>query len=68
VTTAVGVGLGTLLTFLFSLGFPPTVPLAFNGASAALSVLALVLIGPLGGLVSVLYAVRIEPLRALRLQ
>ena len=68
VVTAMGVGLGTLLTFLFSLGFPPTVPLAFNGASAALSVLALMLIGPVGGLVSVLYAVRIEPLRALRLQ
>lgn len=68
VVTAMGVGLGTLLTFLFSLGFPPTVPLAFNGASAALSVLALMLIGPVGGLVSVFYAVRIEPLRALRLQ
>jgi putative ABC transport system permease protein len=68
VVTAVGVGLGTILTFLFSLGFPPTVPLAFNGVNAALSVLALMLIGPVGGLVSVLYAVRIEPLRALRLQ
>jgi len=68
VVTAIGVGLGTLLTFLFSLGFPPTVPLAFNGVSAALSVLALMLIGPVGGLVSVFYAVRIEPLRALRLQ
>jgi putative ABC transport system permease protein len=68
VVTAIGVGLGTMLTFLFSLGFPPTVPLAFNGLSAALSVLALMLIGPVGGLVSVFYAVRIEPLRALRLQ
>jgi putative ABC transport system permease protein len=68
VVTAIGVGLGTILTFLFSLGFPPTVPLAFNGVSAALSVLALMLIGPVGGLVSVFYAVRIEPLRALRLQ
>jgi putative ABC transport system permease protein len=68
VVTAVGVGLGTMLTFLFSLGFPPTVPLAFNGVSAALSVLALMIIGPVGGLVSVFYAVRIEPLRALRLQ
>jgi putative ABC transport system permease protein len=66
--TALGVGMGWLLTFLLSLGFPPTVPLAFDGTSAALSILALMLIGPLGGLVSVLYAVRIEPLRALRLQ
>ena len=66
--TAVGVGMGWLLTLLLSLGFPPTVPLSFNGTRAALSVLALMLIGPLGGLVSILYAVRIEPLRALRLQ
>jgi putative ABC transport system permease protein len=34
----------------------------------AVSILALMLIGPVGGLVSVVYAVRIEPLRALRLQ
>lgn len=66
--TAIGVALGALLTFLFSLGFPPTVPLVFNGMSAALSILALMLIGPMGGMVSILYAVRIEPLRALRLQ
>lgn len=68
VVTALGVGLGALLTFLLSLGFPPTVPVAFNGNSVLLSILALMLIGPAGGLVSVFYAVRIEPLRALRLQ
>jgi len=65
--TAFGVGIGGLLTYLFSLGFPPTVPLYFNGTSSALAVLALLLIGPFGGLVSVIYAVRIEPLKALRL-
>ncbi len=67
VITAVGVAIGGLLTFLFSLGFPPTVPLTFNGTSSALAILALLSIGPLGGLVSVYYAVRIEPLKALRL-
>jgi putative ABC transport system permease protein len=56
-----------LLTFLFSLGFPPTVPLSFNGSASALAILALLSIGPLGGLVSVFYAVKIEPLKALRL-
>lgn len=66
--TAIGVGMGAFLTLLFSLGFPPTVPIVFNGTTVALSVLALMLIGPVGGLVSVIYAVRIEPLRALRLQ
>jgi len=67
VVTAIGVAIGGLFTFLFSLGFPPTVPLTFNGTSSALAILALLSIGPLGGLVSVFYAVRIEPLKALRL-
>ena len=67
VVTAIGVAIGGLLTFLFSLGFPPTVPLTFNGSASALAIAALLAIGPLGGLVSVFYAVRIEPLKALRL-
>jgi putative ABC transport system permease protein len=67
VVTAVGVAIGGFLTFLLSLGFPPTVPLTFNGTASALAVVALLVIGPLGGLVSVFYAVRIEPLKALRL-
>lgn len=65
--TAFGVAIGGVLTWLFSLGFPPTVPLFFNGTASALALVALLLIGPLGGLVSVIYAVRIEPLKALRL-
>jgi len=65
--TAFGVAIGGVLTYLFSLGFPPTVPLFFNGTASALALAALLLIGPLGGLVSVIYAVRIEPLKALRL-
>jgi putative ABC transport system permease protein len=68
VVTAVGVGIGAALTYLFSLVFPPNIPLVFNGARSVLAVLALLMIGPMGGLVSVIYAVRIEPLRALRLQ
>ena len=67
VVTAIGVAIGGFLTFLFSLGFPPTVPLTFNGNASALAIVALLSIGPLGGLVSVFYAVRIEPLKALRL-
>jgi putative ABC transport system permease protein len=43
------------------------VPIAFNGVTTAIALAALLLIGPLGGLVSVIYAVRIEPLKALRL-
>jgi len=67
VVTAIGVAIGGLLTFLFSLSFPPTVPIVFNGTTSALAIVALLLIGPLGGLVSIRYAVRIEPLKALGL-
>ena len=65
--TAIGVAIGGLLTFLFSLTFPPTVPIVFNGTTSAIAIVALLLIGPLGGLVSIRYAVRIEPLKALGL-
>lgn len=67
VVTVIGVAIGGLLAFLFSLTFPPTVPIVFNGTTSALAIVALLLIGPLGGMVSILYAVRIEPLKALGL-
>lgn len=67
VITAIGVAIGALLAFLFSLTFPPTIPIVFNGTTSALAVVALLLIGPIGGLVSIRYAVRIEPLKALGL-
>ncbi|CAG0981795.1 hypothetical protein ANAEL_01787 [Anaerolineales bacterium] len=67
VVTALGVGIGGGLTYLFSLGFPPTIPLEFNGTRSLLAIILLLLIGPLGGMVSIIYAVRIEPLKALRL-
>jgi putative ABC transport system permease protein len=65
--TVMGVAIGALAAFLFSLTFPPTVPIVFNGTTSALAIVALLLIGPLGGLVSIRYAVRIEPLKALGL-
>jgi putative ABC transport system permease protein len=67
IVTIIGVAIGGFLTFLFSLSFPPTVPIVFNGATTVLALAALLLIGPLGGLVSIRYAVRIEPLKALGL-
>ena len=67
VVTVIGVLIGGILTFLFSLSFPPTVPIVFNGTKSAIAIIALLLIGPLGGLVSIRYAVRIEPLKALGL-
>jgi putative ABC transport system permease protein len=67
VVSSIGVAIGGLLTFLFSLTFPPNVPIVFNGQSSFIAVIALLLIGPIGGFVSIRYAVRIEPLKALRL-
>jgi len=67
VITVIGVAIGGLLAFLFSLTFPPTVPIVFNGTTSAIALAALLLIGPLGGMVSIRYAVRIEPLKALGL-
>ena len=65
--TAMGVAIGGGLTYLSSLGFPPTIPLVFNGARSIIAIALLLFIGPLGGMVSIIYAVRIEPLKALRL-
>ena len=65
--TVIGVTIGALLTFAFSLFFPPTVPIVFNGTTSAIAIVALLLIGPLGGLVSIRYATKIEPLKALGL-
>ncbi|HSL45155.1 MAG TPA: ABC transporter permease [Anaerolineales bacterium] len=67
VVTAIGVAIGGGLTYLFSLGFPPTIPLVFNGTRSLIAIALLLFIGPLGGMVSIIYAVRIEPLKALRL-
>jgi len=67
VVTAMGVAIGGALTYLFSLGLPPTIPFVFNGIRSFIAILLLLLIGPLGGMVSIIYAVRIEPLKALRL-
>jgi putative ABC transport system permease protein len=65
--TVIGVVIGGLLALVFSLTFPPTVPIVFNGTTSAIALVSLLLIGPIGGMVSIRYAVRIEPLKALGL-
>lgn len=67
VVTAIGVGIGGGLTYVFSLFLPATIPFVFDGVRSIAAVILLLLIGPLGGMVSIIYAVRIEPLKALRL-
>ncbi len=67
IVTALGVGIGAGLNYLFSISVPPTIPLAFNGQRSIFAIILLMLIGPFGGMVSIVYAIRIEPLKALRL-
>ncbi len=64
---ALGVMIGAAGSLLLSLSFPPTVPIAFTGDAVVAAVAALLLIGPLGGVVSVFALLRIEPLTALGL-
>jgi putative ABC transport system permease protein len=65
--TIIGIAIGTLGTLALSLGFPPTIPIIFTANAVSVGVVSLMLIGPVGGLVSVRYALRVEPLTALGL-
>jgi putative ABC transport system permease protein len=65
--TTFGVLLGSLATAGLALLMPMEVPVVFSGQSVALAIAALLAIGPLGGLVSVRLAIRVEPLIALGL-
>ena len=58
---------GSLVTFGLSLVFPPGIPLVFEPSSAATAIGSILVIGPLGGLVSVRLSLRVEPLIALGL-
>ena len=66
-TNAFGVMVGAAGSLLLSLSFPPTVPIVFTGDAVTAAVSALLLIGPLGGMVSVWLLLRVEPLTALGL-
>jgi putative ABC transport system permease protein len=65
--TVLGVGMGSLGTLLLSLGMPGNVPVLFTGTTFAAAIAALLLIGPLGGLVSIRLALKIDPLTAIGL-
>ena len=65
--TLLGVLIGSAATFALSLGFPPNIPIVFEPRSAAFAVGSILLMGPLGGLVSIRYSLRVEPLIALGL-
>ncbi|MEW5720338.1 MAG: ABC transporter permease, partial [Chloroflexota bacterium] len=65
--TILGVGIGAAVTVLLSFTFPATIPIVFSPSAIVLGIASLMLIGPIGGLVSVRYALRVEPLTALGL-
>ena len=65
--TVLGIALGSLVTYGVALAFPPNIPIVFELRSGLTAVLSIFLIGPIGGLVSVRYALRVEPLTALGL-
>jgi len=65
--TLIGVAIGTAFTLLLSITFPATVPIVFSPMAIVLGVVSLLVIGPIGGLVSIRYALRVEPLTALGL-
>lgn len=67
VVTIIGVLIGAAGTLLLAANFPVTVPIVFRSNTVLIAVVSLILIGPIGGLVSVRYSTRIEPLRALGL-
>ncbi|NIO72695.1 MAG: hypothetical protein GTN71_27665 [Anaerolineae bacterium] len=65
--TLLGVVIGSLATFSLALVFPPNIPIVFEPRSGAMAVASILLMGPVGGLVSIRYSLRVEPLIALGL-
>jgi putative ABC transport system permease protein len=66
-TNAIGVVIGAIGTIVLVANFPETVPIMLTGQATVAAVVSLMLIGPLGGVVSVFALLRIEPLTALGL-
>lgn len=67
VVTAVGVAAGSIGAWLLSLAVPATLPLVWPLNTVVATVASLIVMGPLGGLLSVRIILRVEPLTALGL-
>jgi putative ABC transport system permease protein len=65
--TILGVTIGAIGTLLLSLSFPATVPIVFTQEAVLTGIISIMLIGPLGGLVSLRILLKVEPLTALGL-
>ena len=67
IINALGVAVGAIGSLLLGMSFPPTLPILFTGNSVTSAVASLLIIGPMGGMVSVWLLLRVEPLTALGL-
>jgi putative ABC transport system permease protein len=67
VVTLLGVAIGSLASLGLSLIMPPSIPIVFEPRSGVIAVVSILLMGPIGGLVSIRYSLRVEPLIALGL-
>ncbi|MDY7078563.1 MAG: ABC transporter permease [Chloroflexota bacterium] len=67
VVTLSGVVMGSLATLGIASVFPPNIPIIFELGSGAMAVASIVLMSLVGGLVSIRYSLRVEPLIALGL-
>ncbi len=65
--TALGVFIGGVVTLGLAVALPVGVPIAFSPQTTLIALASLLLIGPLGGLLSIRYSVGVEPLTALGL-
>ena len=65
--TLLGVAIGSLATLGLASVFPPNIPIVFEPRSGAIAGASILLMGPIGGLVSIRYSLRVEPLIALGL-
>ena len=65
--TVLGVAIGSLGTLALSLSLPSAIPVVFTPNSALVAIASLLLIGPIGGLVSIRHSLKVEPLIALGL-
>lgn len=63
--TIFGVALGGLAVYGLAIGLPSGVPIIFTGTAVLIAVVSLLLIGPIGGMVSIRLALKVEPLTAL---
>lgn len=67
IVTTGGVLLGALGSFGLALGIPPTVPLSWPLDRLAITLISLLVLGPIGGLISLRILLKVEPLTALGL-